>query len=118
MNIKVRDISTEEINDLNRGGLNGEIIAAERKHVQFEDSEGNVGILYLTPEFIERLGLGYISSHCKMEYSELFKQWFVTISEDDYYNDPVRNPPKTIQVNFVCEKEGEQTEVWKNVESN
>lgn len=64
------------------------------------DEDGNTGETFMEKDQIEKLGKDYISSHAKLEYSSFCDMFFVRISENDFYNDPVRNPPKIIPLDF------------------
>ncbi len=117
MKLQIRLMTSEEIGELNACGMPGGELSQGRLAVVVTDKENNTGKMFLETEIIERLGAKYIASHTKLEYSEVCKQWFPKLSQNDYYNDPERNPPKVIEVRFIEEKRGEQTEVWKNVET-
>lgn len=117
MELQIRLISEIEIGELNACGMPGNKLAQERLAAVFTDEAGHSGKLFIEPEIIERLGAQYIASHTTLEYSNVCGEWFPKLSQNDYYNDPARNPPKTIEVSFIEEKCGEQTEVWKSVET-
>ena len=63
------------------------------------------------------LGEQYIAENSKMEYSEVCKEWFPSVSWNAYKNDQTRNPPKTIDVEFVCDMDGECTEIWRRLDT-
>lgn len=86
-----------------------------RMRMDATDEAGNTSYTYVPEEMIQRLGVEYIENHCTLEYSDVFEEWFLRVSEEDFYNDTDRNPPKTIQVKFVELKPGEDTEVWQNI---
>ena len=39
------------------------------------------------------------------------------MSWNAYKNDPQRNPPKTIDVEFVCDMGSERTEIWRRLDT-
>lgn len=39
------------------------------------------------------------------------------MSWNAYKNDPQRNPPKTIDVEFVCDMDSERTEIWRRLDT-
>lgn len=88
-----------------------------RKRMDAVDADGHKAYTYILEETIQRLGLEYIEKHCYLQYSEVFEEYSLFVSEADYYNDPERNPPKTVSVEFVEMKDGEYTEVWRNVDT-
>lgn len=104
MKVEIRDITKEEAVPY---GDNADIVLAERKAVVFTDDAGNTGKLYMKEEDVELLGEQYIAENSKMEYSEVCKEWFPSVSWNAYKNDQTRNPPKTIDVEFVCDMDGE-----------
>lgn len=99
MKVEIRDITKEEAVPY---GDNADIVLAERKAVVFTDDAGNTGKLYMKEEDVELLGEQYIAENSKMEYSEVCKEWFPSVSWNAYKNDQTRNPPKTIDVEFVA----------------
>ena len=77
MKVEIRDITKEEAV---RYGDNADIVLAERKAVVFTDDAGNTGKLYMKEEDVELLGEQYIAENSKMEYSEVCKEWFPSVS--------------------------------------
>ena len=114
MKVEIRDITKEEAVPY---GDNADIVLAERKAVVFTDDAGNTGKLYMKEEDVELLGEQYIAENSKMEYSEVCKEWFPSVSWNTYKNDQTRNPPKTIDVEFVCDMDGECTEIWRRLDT-
>lgn len=114
MKVEIRDITKEEAVPY---GNNADIVLAERKAVVFTDDAGNTGKLYMKEEDVELLGEQYIAENSKMEYSEVCKEWFPSVSWNAYKNDQTRNPPKTIDVEFVCDMDGECTEIWRRLDT-
>lgn len=110
MKIEIRAISEEEAHPY--GGLDAPALT-DRRTVIFTDDEGHTGILFMKNEGIERLGEEYIATHSKLEYSSVCDEWFARVSENDWHNDPLRNPPRTIEVSFVELMRGENTEIWR-----
>lgn len=117
MKIDVRDMKREEINSLTDAGFDGDRIANERKTLVATDGDGNTAIAYVEESAIERLGVEYIREHAKLVFSKELDEWFLRISENDFHNDPARNPPRTIDVRFVEDMHGENTEIWRNVDT-
>lgn len=114
MQIEIRDITPEEAAPY--GGPTSAVLAG-RKTVVFTDADGNSGKLYMKEEEIDVLGQQYIAENSIMKYSELCDEWFPAVSWNAYKNDPARNPPKTIDVEFVCDMEGECTEIWRRLDT-
>ena len=114
MKVEIRDITKEEAVPYSD---NADIVLAERKEVVFTDDAGNTGKLYMKEEDVELLGEQYIAENSKMEYSEVCKEWFPSVSWNAYKNDQTRNPPKTIDVEFVCDMDGECTEIWRRLDT-
>lgn len=81
------------------------------------DDEGHVGELFVERDCFERLGLTYIEEHAKLEYSELCEEWFVRMSENDWWNDQKRHPDKVIPVRFIGIENGTGREIYKGIES-
>ena len=88
-----------------------------RKKVLFDDEAGHTAVLYLEESLIEKLGVQYIEQNATVRFCEFFGTWEAKVSQNAYYNDPKRNPPRTVRVIFVSEKYGENTEVYRNVET-
>ena len=86
-----------------------------RTKIVVTDSDGNSGECFLENEKIKRLGRQYITDHAVINYSELFEEWFVTISENDYFNDISRNPIKEIKLEFIGIETGTGREIYKGV---
>lgn len=82
--------------------------------VRFDE---NSGYTYMKKTTFERLGAEYIKDHAVISWSEFFKQWNVTVSENDYYNDLSRNPETIIPLEFVKIEPGTGREVYKGIES-
>lgn len=114
MQIEIRNITPEEA--VPYGG-NTSAVLAGRKTVVFTDADGNSGKLYMKEEEIDVLGERYIAENSTMEYSKLCDEWFPKVSWNAYKNDPTRNPPKTIDVEFVCEVKEEYTEIWRRLDT-
>lgn len=98
-------------------GDNADIVLTGRKAVVFTDDAGNTGTLYMKEEDIELLGKSYIAENSTMEYSEVCGEWFPKVSWNAYKNDLKRNPPKMVDVEFVCDMEGECTEIWRRLDT-
>ena len=81
------------------------------------DEQRHSGHCYMDKNDALRLGLEYITDHVRLEFSEVCEEYFVRISQNDYYNDLTRNPEKTIHVRFVGTEEGTGRQVYKGVDS-
>ncbi len=114
MKIEIRDITPEEAAPYIG---NASAVLAGRKAVVFTDADGNSGKLYMKEEDIAVLGQQYIAENSTMEYSKSCDEWFPKVSWNAYKNDQTRNPPKTIDVEFVCDLEGECTEIWRRLDT-
>ena len=114
MKIEIRDITPEEAVPYDD---NADVILTGRKTVVFTDDDGHTGKLYMKEEDIELLGKEYIAANSTMEYSKFCEEWFPKVSWNAYKNDPVRNPPKTVDVEFVCMMETEPTEIWRRLDT-
>lgn len=64
-----------------------------------------------------RLGEDYIRAHADIYYSKFFEEWYVNISENDFHNDPQKNPEKEIPVQFVGLQRGTGMEIYRSGES-
>lgn len=115
MKIEIRDITSEEESSYLEWGASD--VLEGRKAIVFTDAEGNSGKLYMKEEDINALGKQYISENSTMEYSKVCDEWFPKVSWNAYKNDPTRNPPKIIDVEFVCEMEGAYTEIWRRLDT-
>lgn len=114
MKIEIRDITPEEAEPYS---VHADVVLTGRKTVVFTDEKGNTGQLYMKEEDIELLGESYIAENSTMEYSDVCGEWFPKVSWNAYKNDPQRNPPKTIDVEFICDMVGERTEIWRRLDT-
>ena len=114
MKVEIRDITKKEAEPY---GDNADIVLTGRKAVVFTDDAGNTGTLYMKEEDVELLGEQYIAENSQMEYSKVCEEWIPTVSWNAYKNDQTRNPPKTIDVEFVCDMDGECTEIWRRLDT-
>lgn len=114
MKVEIRDIAKEEAAPY---GDNADIVLTGRKAVVFTDDMGNTGKLYMKEEDVELLGERYIAENSKMEYSRVCEEWIPSVSWNAYKNDQTRNPPKTIDVEFVCDVSEEYAEIWRRLDS-
>lgn len=114
MQIEIRNITPEEAAQFCN---NADIVLTGRKAVVFTDDEGNSGTLYMKEENVELLGEQYIAENSKMEYSKVCEGWIPSVSWNTYKNDPIRNPLKTVDVEFVCDIKGEYTEIWRRLDT-
>lgn len=78
---------------------------------------GHTAELFVEKSVVERLGHEYIRNHITVYYNNSLCGWFAKLSENDYYNDPERNPEKVIRVQF-CEVESSTgREVYKELDT-
>ena len=115
MDVKIKNIDMDDIDKFNEAGMNVDL--SDHYKLIVTDDIGNSGYLFIPITLFDTLGMEYISTHVSLEYSEACEEWFVTLSQNDYHNDPERNPPKIIHVKFIENKTGENTEVWQNVDN-
>lgn len=90
---------------------------SQRVKVSVSNEQEQSGFIYIAKEDVERLGMDYIKDHVQLDYSEVLEEWFVRMSQNDYYNDTERNPEKVIRVRFVEIENGTGREVYKGEET-
>lgn len=115
MKVEIRAITKKEAEPY---GDNADIVLTGRKAVVFTDDAGNTGTLYMKEEDVDLLGEEYIAKNSKMEYSKVCEGWIPSVSWNAYKNDQTRNPPKTIDVEFVCEVSEEYAEIWRRLDTS
>lgn len=98
MNIKYETPSEADLRDFEKTLGSSDMLQGRVKIIV--EVDGNVGVTFMKIEDFERLGKEYIESHATITYSKFAECWFVGISENDYYNNPQRNPAKVIPVFF------------------
>lgn len=106
MKVEIREATPKEA-ALHNGN------ATDRKTVVFTDAEGHTGKLFIKAEAVDLLGKEYIEANSSLEYSEVCGEWIPWVSWNAYKNDTTRNPPKTVDVEFVEVMDGEDTEIWR-----
>lgn len=114
MKIEIRDITPEEAAEY---GEQSDILLADRKAVVFTDDDGNTGVLFMEQKDIDTLGKRYIEENSRIGYSTVMGEWIPNVSWNAYMNNPERNPPKTIEVEFVELIAGEDTEIWHRLDT-
>lgn len=92
-------------------------ILQDRTRVDVTDENGNTGYCYMENHRIQKLGKAYIEAHAKLEYSEVCRSWFVSVSENDFYNDETRNPPKEIPLVYVGTDARTGREEYRGIET-
>lgn len=92
-------------------------ILDDRIKVTAEDADGNRAYTYMQQRQVEKLGLDYIRSHLTMEFSTFFGEWFIKVSENDYYNDLQRNPEKVIPLEYIGNENGTGREIYRGLQS-
>lgn len=85
--------------------------------VSVSDEWNHNGYCYIAKSDVERLGLDYIKDHVRLEHSEVLEEYFVRMSQNDWYNDIQRNPEKVIPVAFVGIENGTGRQIYKGLES-
>ena len=105
----------EDRQSLTKAGLDGSVLD-ERIKATFTDAEGHSGELFLEKEKHERLGEKYIAENSSLEYSKFLETWMVCVSENAYYNDPVRYPPLAITLRYISKRESDGAEVYKRTD--
>lgn len=77
----------------------------------------NASDVYVDLDVIDLDVSSYIAENSTLEYSKVCKEWFPKVSWNAYKNDPQGNPPKTIDVEFVCDMDSERTEIWRRLDT-
>jgi hypothetical protein len=86
----------------------------EHRKVICIDSKGHEGYILMPAHLLEKAGVDYIKNHATLTYSDFCEEWVVKISFNDFYNDPKRNPDKTISVEFIGIQEGSGREIYRD----
>ena len=81
------------------------------------DDEGHTAELFIEQAVFDRLGEEYIRSHISVYHSSFVDGWFIKLSENDFHNDPERNPEKVIRVKFDGIEGGTGREVYKGIDT-
>lgn len=87
-----------------------------RIKIMAEDG-GKTAVTYMQIDVYNRLGADYITENIQLEYSAFCDEWFINISENNYYNDTTRNPERTIELEFVAVQNSAGAEIYRDVES-
>lgn len=101
----------EDISNYDPGILDGRI------KLIVEDADGHQAINFMEREKFNRLGEDYIREHIRIRFDKFVEEWFVNLSENDYYNDPERNPERVIHVEFVAIETGTGNQIFRSPES-
>ena len=101
----------EDISSYDPGILDGRI------KLIVEDSDGHQAINFMEREKYNRLGEDYIREHIRIRFDKFVEEWFVNLSENDYYNDPERNPERVIHVEFVAIETGTGNQIFRSPET-
>lgn len=88
-----------------------------RTKVTATDEAGNSAWLFIKDEDLERLGKEYVESHVSLSYSQVFNGYHLSLSQNDYYNDPERYSEKVIRVRFDGLEEGTGREVYRGIDT-
>lgn len=78
---------------------------------------GHAAFCFYPQEKIDQFGMDYIQTHAVLTFSTFLNEWIVNLSEDDWYNDIARNPPKTIPVRFIEIEQGTGREIYIALET-
>lgn len=117
LTVELVGMTQKDFDRFNKCGLDAFPCLAGRYKLAVSDQLGHEGITYMEITEFNKLGIDYIRSHAALEYSEVCDEWFVKISQNDYYNNLERNPSKCVAVRFIEMKCGENTEVWQDASS-
>lgn len=117
LTVEITGMTQEDFDRFDGCGMDGFSCLAGRYKLVVHDRLGHEGITYMEIAEFDKLGLEYIRNHAVLEYSEMCKEWFVKISQNDFHNNPEKNPPKCVTVRFIEMKCGENTEVWQDAYS-
>ena len=79
------------------------------------EQDGNSASLFVLNDDFNRLGEEYIRGHVALKYSKAFNEWYVSLSQNDYYNDLGRNPIKEIIVEFVGIQKQTGMEIYRAI---
>lgn len=82
-----------------------------------QDDEGHTAELFAEQELVDKLGKDYIRNHITVRFVKSLDGWFAKISENDYFNDPVRNPEKIIRLTFDGMEGGTGREIYKGIDT-
>ena len=85
----------------------------EHRKIICIDREGHEGYILMPAHLLEEAGIDYIKKHARLIYSNFCEEWLVKVSFNDHYNDPKRNPEKTIPVEYVGIQEGSGREIYR-----
>ena len=89
----------------------------DRTKAEFTDEEGHTAVLFIDGETMNRLGKEYIENNTTLYYSTCFEQWYAKLSQNAFYNDPHRNPPKLIRLSFEGLEGGTGREIYQGIET-
>lgn len=117
LTVEVVGMTQEDFNRFSNCGMDPHVCLTGRYKLFVCDQQGHEGITYIEIAEFNKLGIDYIRSHAELQYDDFCEEWFVKISQNDYYNDLQRNPEKCVTVRFIEMKRGENTEVWQDAYS-
>jgi len=106
--------STQDYERFAACGLDAAACLDGRTKVIFENSDGNIAMLFIDQQTYDRLGEEYIAEHTTLRYSESLEEWTATLSQNDYYNDTERYPELLIEVEFVGVLNEDGSEIYRN----
>jgi len=95
----------------------GSSVLDGRTKVTATDAEGHTAAMFIDEERLQRLGEEYIKTHLTIYYINFFENWYLKLSENDYYNDPQRHPEKIIRLKFVEIENGTGREIYKGIDT-
>ena len=108
--VRLSEPTPEDIQPFTDLGFN--IDFSQRVKVTVTMAAGDTGYCYMERERVERLGAQYVADHAMLEWSKVTEEYNVIVSENDYYNDLILFPEKTIPVEFVEIERGTGREVY------
>ncbi len=115
MIIKIESLSKEDYERINKYGWNADVFLDGRIKLVCQDDEGHTVISFMEKSVFDRLGISYIEKHAVLEYLDICKEWFMKCSQNDWYNDQLRHPDKTIPVKFIEIEPETGREVYRGI---
>lgn len=116
MQVETATPNQKDIDDFNASGMNGELCVEGKVKLIFAEDEKKA-VLFIANEELEKLGIEYIQRNSKLEYSNFCQEWFVSLSQNNYYNDLTRYPEKIVNVKFHDIDKRDGTEIYKCLDS-
>lgn len=118
MKIEVTSPTPQDYEKFGSVGVNAEACLTDRVKLICQDDAGHVAESFMKQDDFDRLGLAYIEQHAKLEYSDVFDEWFMNCTQNPWYNDLERNPERIIKVKFVGVENMTGREVYRGIETH